>query len=361
MTSKKNIIITILAFWSCLLQSCNRPDIVQPTVQLDPMKTQALLGYANMTSALTSMISSRAQLLRDSALIFISNPTGSGLNSLQKTWISARVPWEMQEAFEVGPAETLGIDPGVDTWPVDTHGIDTAIPNVSNFLATAPLGIKGYHGIEYLLWGASGTKQAADFTATQLILLDSLTRDLVNKVRTLNDQWGSSGPFYLTFTQAGTGNSIYANQDAALSDALNAMAGLVQEMTEDKLGLPLQNPVIYHGESQYSDNSLADYKNDLLSIKAAYTGMLSINNEQYFGFSNLVKPKNTQLDNAIVQQINNIQILLLSMPASFNYVAQNDTSQLRGVVNGFLNLEQQFTSGVSNLLFNKTAIVVDTD
>lgn len=353
--------IGILAFCLCMLQSCRHPDIVQPAVPLDPQKSEALLGFANMTSALTAEIYRRAQVLRDSALIFIHNPTEGGLSSLQNTWINARVPWEMQEAFEVGPVETLGIDPGVDTWPVDTHGIDIAVPNVPGFLSTAPLGIKGYHGIEYIIWGANGTKQAGDFTPNQFILLDSITRDLVNEVQTLNNQWGVNGPFYLTFTQAGTSNSIYADQNAALSDALNAIAGLVQEMTQDKLGLPLQNPTIYHGESQYSDNSLADYKNDLLSIKAAYTGMLSINNEQYFNFTNLVNPRNSQLNNSIVQQIGDIQIQLLSLPASFNYIAQNDTTQLRQIVNGFLKLEPQFTSGVSNLLFNKTAIIVDTD
>jgi len=361
--ANKSSIMTLgkLAFCLCLMQSCTHPDILQPAVPSDPQKTEALVGFANMTSALTAEIYSRAQTLRDSALNFITNPTAVRLGSLQKTWISARVPWEMQEAFEVGPAETLGIDPGVDTWPVDTQGIDDAIPNVPNFLATAPQGIKGYHGIEYLLWGTSGTKQATDFTTTQLILLDSLTRDLVNKVQTLNAQWVVSGPFYLTFTQAGTSNSIYANQNAALLDALDAIAGLVQEMTQDKLGLPLQNPTIYHGESQYSDNSMADYINDLLSIKAAYTGLLSINNTQYTTFTNLVKPKNSQLDNTISQQINSIQIQLLSMPSSFNYVAQNDTSQLRQTVNGFLQLAPQFTSGVSNLLFGKTTIVIDTD
>jgi putative iron-regulated protein len=350
-----------LAFCLYLFQACNHPDIVQPTAPLDAQKTQVLLGFANMTSVLTGQISGRAEVLRDSALIFIANPTDDLLVAVQKSWIHARQPWEMQEAFEVGPVETLGIDPAVDTWPVDTQGVDSAIPNVPGFLASAPLAIKGYHGIEYLLWGADGTKQAADFTSRQLILLDSLTRDLVTQTNVLNSQWGPSGAFYQNFTNAGTAKSNYINQDAALTDALDAIAGLIQEMTADKLGFPLQDPVANHGESQYSDNSRNDYLNDLLSIKAAYTGGLPINQQQYISFTNLVRPKNSALDDAIIKQIDNIQIDLLSMPASFNYVALHDTAQLRRTVNGFLQLSPQFTSGVSNLLFGKTAVIIDTD
>ena len=49
------------------------------------------------------------------------------LTVLSKTacnaWITAREPWEESEAFLFGPVDELGLDPNMDSWPLDQNAI----------------------------------------------------------------------------------------------------------------------------------------------------------------------------------------------------------------------------------------------
>jgi putative iron-regulated protein len=69
------------------------------------------------------------------------------------------------EAWLFGPVEQNNIDPRIDTWPVDFNALDAILANNDELTDTYIDGLedalKGFHPIEYVLWGKNGNKKAA--------------------------------------------------------------------------------------------------------------------------------------------------------------------------------------------------------
>jgi predicted lipoprotein len=86
------------------------------------------------------------------------------LDAICNTFLNARKYWEQSEAFLYGPATTFGIDPHIDTWPLDVEALATALSNADQVAmlkgedgiayAGAKLGqeLLGFHGIEFILF-----------------------------------------------------------------------------------------------------------------------------------------------------------------------------------------------------------------
>ncbi|MBX6333331.1 MAG: hypothetical protein IRY91_15905, partial [Gemmatimonadaceae bacterium] len=102
----------------------------------------------------------RCARLADALQQLADAPSESTLARAQDAWRDARVPYERNEAFAFGPIETAGFDPRMDTWPVDVAGIDALIGG-STPLTRATIDqldgtLKGFHAIEYVLFGLGG-------------------------------------------------------------------------------------------------------------------------------------------------------------------------------------------------------------
>lgn len=79
------------------------------------------------------------------------------------SWLSAREPWEKSEAFLFGPVDNLGLDPNMDSWPLDQDMIVNHL-NSGNFAdlewgdgdddnkVEAAQNIRGFHTLEFLLF-----------------------------------------------------------------------------------------------------------------------------------------------------------------------------------------------------------------
>ncbi|MDD7303824.1 MAG: imelysin family protein [Bacteroidaceae bacterium] len=78
-------------------------------------------------------------------------------------WMTARRPWETSEAFLFGPVDELGLDPNMDSWPLDVNALRTMLNN-GNFTGTeygeganqetveAAQNVRGFHTLEFLLF-----------------------------------------------------------------------------------------------------------------------------------------------------------------------------------------------------------------
>lgn len=62
---------------------------------------------------------------------FVANPSNEGFDACSKAWLVARQPWETSEAFLFGPVATFGLDPNMDSWPLDQDAI-VSIMNSQN-------------------------------------------------------------------------------------------------------------------------------------------------------------------------------------------------------------------------------------
>ncbi len=78
-------------------------------------------------------------------------------------WLNAREPWEKSEAFLFGPVDALGLDPNMDSWPLDQVAIVNHLKNGSyselewgdgddDSKVEAAQNIRGFHTLEYLLF-----------------------------------------------------------------------------------------------------------------------------------------------------------------------------------------------------------------
>lgn len=93
------------------------------------------------------------------------NPTNQAFKDACDAWITAREPWEKSEAFLFGPVADQGLDPNMDSWPLD----QAAIVNILNSgdysqmewsgdysedseAISAAQNVRGFHTLEFLLF-----------------------------------------------------------------------------------------------------------------------------------------------------------------------------------------------------------------
>ncbi|MBQ7056870.1 MAG: peptidase M75 [Bacteroidaceae bacterium] len=72
------------------------------------------------------------QALLEAVKAFRLSPSNSAFQACATAWLAARVPWETSEAFLFGPVADKGLDPNMDSWPLDQKGI-TDIIKSGNF------------------------------------------------------------------------------------------------------------------------------------------------------------------------------------------------------------------------------------
>jgi predicted lipoprotein len=210
----------------------------------------------------------------------------SRLDEAQARWKAARAPWERGEAYLFGPVDSLGIDPAMDSWPLNTADLRAFVnanPAPTQALVeNASDELRGFHALEYLLFGdgvADNDKAASELSTldvemaiAQALALQARTQDLR---RAWTDGLGTAPAHANVLKQPGTGRP-YASWSAVLEELINAAIGLVDEVASVKLAGPLgatqadADPTLE--ESQYSWNTLDDLWNNLQGVLEIHTG-----------------------------------------------------------------------------------------
>ena len=109
---------------------------------------------------------------------FQNSHSQSDLNKVCETFLNARAWWEKSEAFLFGAANDFGIDPHIDSWPLDVDAFNNLMssPNMlavlagedGDVVAGEQLGnaLLGFHGIEYILFHNGQVRNASEITET---------------------------------------------------------------------------------------------------------------------------------------------------------------------------------------------------
>lgn len=214
-------------------------------------------------------------------------PTEANMNAAQVQWKATRVPWETSEGFLFGPVDALGIDPSIDSWPLNT-------PDLQDFLAANPNAtqadvenasddLRGFHAMEYLLFGdgvSDNDKAAAELTSAEANYLVALAQAFKARVELLETSWvtdfGGKGPYATLLKTPGASNASYKSYSAVLQELISAIAGIADEVGNAKMSEPLGTSLATADtskvESQYSWNSLTDFHNNIQSVMNVYTG-----------------------------------------------------------------------------------------
>ncbi len=105
----------------------------------------------------------RNRALYEAVTAFRDSPSDNTFASACSAWLTAREPWEKSEAFLFGPVDALGLDPNMDSWPLDQNAI-VQILESGNFESLdwsdgdsddrieAVQSVRGFHTLEFLLF-----------------------------------------------------------------------------------------------------------------------------------------------------------------------------------------------------------------
>jgi predicted lipoprotein len=179
--------------------------------------------------------------------------------------------------------------------------------------------LRGYHSIEYLIFGVGGSRKVSDLDIRKKKYLVSLADDLLNNnVLPLLSSWQGSAGYGTTVLTAGEGNTTFSSKKAFFLAvaADNGMADICNEVGQQNEGGKIYNPYINKdstlAESPYSGNSLTDFKNNIIGAQQVYLGFNSGK-----GFKDLVAAKNRDLDNKI-------QVAFTAAINSFDNISGSD-------------------------------------
>lgn len=127
---------------------------------LDPVIKQYVDGVVLPTY---KELAEKNAALDNAVNAFKSNPSNNTFAACAEAWLSAREPWESSEAFLFGPVDELGLDPNMDSWPLDQDIIaqilksgdfsslewkdgdsDAKVENAQN--------VRGFHTLEFFIF-----------------------------------------------------------------------------------------------------------------------------------------------------------------------------------------------------------------
>ncbi|HEY3386634.1 MAG TPA: imelysin family protein, partial [Saprospiraceae bacterium] len=260
------------------------------------------------------------------------NPTQENLDAAKASWVATRSPWEQSEGFLFGPVDQEGIDPSLDSWPVNVTDLNNVLasanPLTVEFLAQQEGTLKGFHTIEFLLWGENGTKVAGDFTGREFEYLAAAAGALAADAQQLYDLWKpTGGNFIANILNAGNGSQVYISQKSALEEITNALIIIADEVGNGKINDPFVQQDLTFEESRFSANSKADFADNMRSVKNIYTGVFGIyGNGQ--SLSDIIREKNAALDTEVLSNIDAAINEIESIPGTFSDAVFNNPASV---------------------------------
>ena len=132
----------------------------------------ALPTYAELVAKNTALYNAVSKLQ--------ATPTDENFEAAAEAWLAARQPWETSEAFLFGPVSELGLDPNMDSWPLDQDGIENLLKSQDwaaftwngeydeeNEAIESAQALRGFHTLEYLLFLNGEPRKVSDETYSQ--------------------------------------------------------------------------------------------------------------------------------------------------------------------------------------------------
>ncbi len=248
--------------------------------------------------------------------------TQAEIDAICQKFLQARQSWEESEAFLYGAATDFGIDPHIDTWPLDVEALATALSNAEQVAAlegedgiayaSAKLGAEllGFHGIEFILFrdgqnrtvdALKGNEDHEAFNgktvtgAQELFYAAAVAGDLRDNCYRLSVSWnpdapqawqerceelevpvtlsGSDKTYGENMLGAAQAGSTYATwQETASSILVAGCSNICNEVANVKMGNAHSGEDINYIESPYSKKSFQDFIDNILSIQYSLYG-----------------------------------------------------------------------------------------
>ena len=279
------------------------------------------------------------------------NKTQANVNAATVTFLEARKWWEMSEAFLFGAASDFGIDPHIDSWPLDEDAFNNlmASPNMIAALANDEDGmvageqlgnaLLGFHGIEFILFREGQPRNVNEITDDMMTYIVAVSRDLRNRCFQLEVSWNANAPqahkdlmeeleFNTTVNggdntygnnmlQAGQAGSTFATFTNALEAIADGCIDIADEVGTSKIGKCHTGEDVTYVESPYSQKSITDFYDNITSIKNAYMGGMESQRDEALSLHTYIKDNNKELDTKALNAIENAMKKIQAMKTPF--------------------------------------------
>jgi uncharacterized iron-regulated protein len=131
---------------------------------------QIIIDFADQVVIPTyELLDERSGALDAAARTLADDPGEENLEATRQGWVELRQPWEQSEGFLFGPVDSQGWDPAMDTWPLNKDDLDNVLASsaelTQEYISNLQESQKGFHTVEYLLWGQDSRKTADQLTA----------------------------------------------------------------------------------------------------------------------------------------------------------------------------------------------------
>ncbi len=276
------------------------------------------------------------------------SPSDENAEKAAKKWSQVRTYWEQGESFLFGPAAFANLDPNLDSWPLDQSQLDTLIKSINKgeISIDAPyirsgLGaaFRGFHAAEYLLFRDGKVRKAADISKAELEYLAAVAQVLAEDCIALESWWKgadalsdskakileaaeieTSGSYANEMKNAGKSGSRYASDKEAISEIFDGCIDIVDEIAESKIGTPAKTENPLECESRHSGSSLADIRDNIISVRNSYEGI----NSGGKNLSALVATKSEETDAEVKKAIKNTLMAVEGLKSPmFNNLKEN--------------------------------------
>lgn len=315
----------IPAFMACTKEDVkvddgNATDLALKAVVEQYVPNVIYKTYGNLADASNDLYN-KISTLKSSATY-----SQSQIDDICKTFLEARQYWELSEAFLYGAATAYGIDPHIDSWPLDKDKLAKSLSNAETISdldkegagAVDEVGAAslGFHGIEFIFFrdGKNRTAEALNGNETdeafagravpgksEVIFAAAVAEDLRNYCFELQAAWDPACPedrvrlvedelelnttmdsgltYGENMLQTGNAGSTYRNyQEAVASILVAGCSNISNEVANTKIGTAhYVNGQDYdpdYIESPYSKKSYQDFIDNILSIKYSLYGSL---------------------------------------------------------------------------------------
>lgn len=297
-------------------------------------------------------LNTKAGLLETAVRTFNSTPNEANLEAARTAWRETRRPWEMSEGFLFGPVDTKGLDPSLDSWPVNTVDLDAVLAGSQTLTKSYIDGLdgtlKGFHTIEYLLFGTTGNKTPDEFTVRELNYLIALTESLRGATTQLEQSWTTAGDnFGANLRNAGESSSIYPSHKAALQELGQGIVAIADEVGNGKINDPFAQQDVTLEESRFSNNSKIDFQDNIRSIQHIYTGDYT---QAGGGLDDIVKARNSTLDTQIKTEIEAAIKAIGDIPGTFTTAITQEKPSVEAAQQAVRKLQETLETKLMPLL-----------
>ncbi len=323
----------------------------------------------------------------------------SNIDEICDIFLTARAYWEQSEAFLYGPATTFGIDPHIDTWPLDLDALAVALSNANQVAmldngddgiayAGAKLGqeLLGFHGIEFIIFrdgknrsltSLQAEESDAAFTAInahvtgeqELVYATAVAGDLRDKCFQLEVAWRGEtaskahqerveeceyetqiGSMYygeniLNATNAGSTFATW--QEVLITIFDSGCSNIANEVANTKMGNAYTGEDPNYIESPYSKKSFYDFYDNIISIKNSLYGGVGLNSPASASVMSLLTSENATLARSLSTKLEDALQSLSVCKQGAAFVDNPKSANVKAAMDAINDLNDELATAAS--------------